>query len=273
MIKVSLDNLTLKSEGTSFQKSIPCLLSEGWELVNDFSVVYKVSRIVGGVDKQVRGVYMAPYRFTDQNLGTRVEFNPNYINVNRVSALLSHIFGAKHWELTRVDIAWDLIDEYDLTGYLIDKTRVKRNVIQSSVGRLQTIYLGSPRSEKQVRIYDKFQERCDAGDTPVGIKTWWRVEAQMRSSVAKNWESEARLILPHFADAREFSDYDRLVSLAFMNGEDLSFLSTKKLRGWRSRCRLSESDLRLRLCDCFNSNLAELQQSIELVTSKLEPSI
>ncbi|GAN41250.1 hypothetical protein LC1981_0469 [Lacticaseibacillus paracasei NRIC 1981] len=273
MIQVSLDNLTLKSEGTSFQKSIPSLLGEGWELVNDFSVVYKVSRIIGGLDKQVRGVYMAPYRFTDQNLGTRVEFNPNYISVDRVSALLSHIFGAKHWELTRVDIAWDLIDEYDLTNYLIDRTRVKRNILQSSVGRLQTIYLGSPRSEKQVRIYDKFQERSDAKDTPVGINTWWRVEAQMRSSVAKNWRSEASSILPCFINVEDLSDYDRLISLAFMNGEDLSFLSEKKLRGWRSRCKLSESDLRLRLCDCFNSNLAELRQSVDLVTSKLEPSL
>lgn len=269
MIRVSLDNLTLKCDQASFKSVVPELVDAGWEIVNDVALVFKISRDIGGQSQRLRGIYMAPYRFTADNCGVRVEFNPNYIPVETVSNMLRDIYGVKTWEITRVDVAWDLLDEYPMTDFVVDKPRVKRNIIQSSTGRLQTLYLGASSSEKQVRIYDKLQERKDAGDAPRDVKSWWRVEAQMRSATAKAWQINAREILPIFVRLDQLSSTDRLIALGFMNGEDLSFLGTKKLRTWRSRCGLNDSGLRAILLDVFNSSAATLEKQVELVTSKL----
>ncbi|MBK5482933.1 replication initiation factor domain-containing protein, partial [Peribacillus sp. TH16] len=100
--------------------------------------------------------------------------------------------------ITRFDIAIDDFEGYFKFPQLIKK--IKKGHVRSRfrTARIQekvvlndgstagtTIYFGSPKSEIQVRIYDKLQERLSAGkEIEDGIEVWNRTELQLRDKRA-----------------------------------------------------------------------------------------
>lgn len=100
--------------------------------------------------------------------------------------------------ITRFDIAIDDFKGYFTFPQLIKKikkghvrSRFRKARIQESVELNDgstagtTIYFGSPKSEIQVRIYDKLQERLSAGKTlEDGVEVWNRTEIQLRDKRA-----------------------------------------------------------------------------------------
>lgn len=115
--------------------------------------------------------------------------------------------GQPVWHPTRVDFAFDFVnfsedlysrcsrflhDEYSDYGYV--KTNGSCRPIKYSVrsGGERTIYLGSARSDRLLRIYDKKLEQLDRSGilkyTPIDddITNWTRIELQVRNGNAYN---------------------------------------------------------------------------------------
>lgn len=113
---------------------------------------------------------------TNKQKRMRIEFNPNRLTSDESKKELTNLLGMlKEVHITRKDVAIDIRD-IDLLGtfYLLDGKARKQINYKNSSGRLETMYLGSARSEKKVRIYDK------AVESGLNEAVWWRVEAQLR---------------------------------------------------------------------------------------------
>lgn len=118
------------------------------------------------------------------------------------------------WHLTRIDFAFDFINYAgDLCDQLIrhineQKTPSDRIVLygdspikyRMALGGQKTIYLGSPQSERQLRVYDKKLQYIDqrtgfyVKDNPYdNPESWIRIELQLRKKAA----NEIGLALDH----------------------------------------------------------------------------
>lgn len=91
----------------------------------------------------------------------RMEFNPKHINHNEKEWVLENILPLlTNIGLSRLDIAFDC--DYNLAKFAyIQKIQTKRTKIESRKGDLETLYLGTRKSEKMVRIYNKAVELRD----------------------------------------------------------------------------------------------------------------
>lgn len=272
LIRCSLDNVTLVSSTASFVSSLGQLLENGWEPAQYQSVVFRTSRTIGARTDKVRAIYMQMYSLPGEgNEGTRIEFNPNYISIDEVIKQISFLTSCNKFRLSRLDVAFDIVDEYDLHDFVIDLPRVKRQTISSSASKLETLYLGAPKSNKRVRIYDKRLERLSHGYLEFQLPSrWWRVEVQLRANYARDWLHCVEPSLPAFARFDALDDTSRLISYGFMSGYDMSFLSTKKLRTWRSKVCSAQTDLRDELTVAFNDNVHQLNAQINTLLDNFE---
>lgn len=112
----------------------------------------------------------------DKKKRMRIEFNPNRLTSHESKKELTNLLGMlKEVHITRKDVAIDIRD-IDLLGtfYLLDGKGRNRTKYEDASGKLQTVYLGTARSEKRLRIYDK------AVESGLSQTVWWRVEAQLR---------------------------------------------------------------------------------------------
>lgn len=118
----------------------------------------------------------------------RYEFNPNHWDseYKRDGNIMSILRMMKNPSITRNDIAIDVIGE-DLGKYnWVDMKSRKRILHEDGVRNLETLYIGSSRSDSRLRIYNKSKERLDKGVDPPH-KIWWRVEAQLRGEDASGY--------------------------------------------------------------------------------------
>lgn len=102
------------------------------------------------------------------------------------------LFAAQEGKVTRLDVALDSDDrtifekvwEYIIQGKYCSKYRTIRTVEQKKKGIIgRTVYLGSRKSEKFIRIYDKGAEQLQKGKKVEG--TWIRYELELKGSCAK----------------------------------------------------------------------------------------
>lgn len=117
----------------------------------------------------------------------RLEFNPNKLRLVDSEIIDTIIPFLEDISISRADLAFDLF-EVDCSEFVLEKkgrpTATKE--FRSSTGTLETKYLGAPRSEKQVRLYNKKKEQLQNGtdkdkDFASQFKHWWRLEFQLRS--------------------------------------------------------------------------------------------
>ncbi|AGK71420.1 hypothetical protein I872_06680 [Streptococcus cristatus AS 1.3089] len=117
----------------------------------------------------------------------RIEFNPNKLRPVDNNILNSIIPNLEDISISRADLAFDLF-EVDCSEFVFEKkgrpTATKEWRDQN--GKLETKYLGSSRSEKQIRLYNKKVEQLENGsenDKEFARKFthWWRLEFQLRS--------------------------------------------------------------------------------------------
>ena len=113
----------------------------------------------------------------------RFDFNPNKLALlldTPVKEFLASIFENAHY--SRADIACDIFDVPNeiVRQYNYERAVTKRPFYAMGT-RLQTIYWGSAQSERQVRLYDKVAEQLAKKEIlPPDVKTWWRLEFQLR---------------------------------------------------------------------------------------------
>lgn len=133
----------------------------------------------------------------------------DYLTLNGISTfeVLRKPLPKDKAHVTRIDIAYDLVD------YMPDFQRKLKEfclnpVNQSSYQRLaicnlpggstfslrtgdqETVYIGAPTSDKLLRVYDKYMQKCKKTgvleESPYGvdIKSWIRIEWQLRNKKA-----------------------------------------------------------------------------------------
>ncbi|MDD4706415.1 MAG: replication initiation factor domain-containing protein [Bacilli bacterium] len=113
------------------------------------------------------------FQYNRETYECRIEFNPNKINELENEILQFILKQCFNYHLTRIDIACDLFN-YKLQDYNITTLKpMKKAYYYDRVGELETVYIGSLKSNRFFRIYNKAREQNEVGD-------WWRVELQLR---------------------------------------------------------------------------------------------
>lgn len=122
----------------------------------------------------------------DNDNSVRIDFNPNKANREQIDLMLSHL---KYPHATRNDIAIDYyLDDFQNIKWSSMRPR-KRNYWEDSYGNVETLYIGSPSSDKRFRIYNKSVQQKDRskwGDSWEDSEAdtihpnHWRVEVQQR---------------------------------------------------------------------------------------------
>lgn len=136
----------------------------------------------------------------------RIDFNPNKIKPFLASSMKNFIhdlFLEPHF--SRADIACDILgvpDDFVTQYRVVDPISFKP--IYGRSGKLETAYWGSRSSERQIRMYNKkLEQETKRKVVPKEIKTWWRLELQLRRGKASDWhnmvlESLDSFASPHF---------------------------------------------------------------------------
>lgn len=187
VVKVSWDKLTIVGD-------IKNLLAFE-RLVNNSTHV----NLIKNTQSEIKGFFLNDlvyFEYTPMRAKTlkvsnmRLEFNPNHLADYHKHILMQDILplvAFKH--LSRADLAFDL--DTDLSRLKVHyKRNVKTKYYFSETNQLETLYLGSSTSERQLRMYNKKLEReSNDDDSLASYKNYWRVEFQMRREAINSWQS------------------------------------------------------------------------------------
>ena len=114
----------------------------------------------------------------------RIDFNPNKITLRGKHILNYLLQKTKNIHYSRLDLAIDLFN-YNISEYnIIDIGNRKSAFFYDRVGKLETIYSGSMKSNKYIRIYNKAVEQ------KLKNMDWWRFEIQLRDVYIDKYLSE-----------------------------------------------------------------------------------
>ena len=111
----------------------------------------------------------------------RIEFNPSSLKLNEICLLLQ-MLGKRRLiscNVSRIDVAIDYGREVNPLAFC-DKYVRKHSVYWGKDTGAQSVYLGSKKSDKFTRIYDKSLEQKESFDIKIG-GSWWRVESEIRT--------------------------------------------------------------------------------------------
>lgn len=112
------------------------------------------------------------YSFDSKSI--RIEFNPNKVNDLSKQVIKKLLFYTTNIHFTRLDIACDLFN-YNFKDYNITSLKpIKKAFYYSTSNALETAYIGSLKSNRFFRIYNKALEQ------KIKDIDWWRVELQLR---------------------------------------------------------------------------------------------
>ncbi|MDN6166878.1 MAG: replication initiation factor domain-containing protein [Tetragenococcus koreensis] len=140
----------------------------------------------------------------------RIDFNPNklgtFVDYN-IKNFIHQLFIEPHF--SRADVACDI---YNLPDELIQQytlaDAVSYRPIYGRSGELETMYWGSRGSERQVRLYNKYIEQGRKKQyIHEDVKSWWRLEVQLRRAKANEWDKILTETLDSFS-ALEFMPLD-----------------------------------------------------------------
>ena len=183
---LDFEQLMRLNEGNGYLKAVG---NNGWQLLDQYEENIAYIEILKW--QEVKG---------------RIDFNPNKISqflAGSMKNFIHDLFLEPHF--SRADIACDIIDVPDefITQYrVVDPVSFKP--IYGRSGKLETAYWGSRASERQIRMYNKkLEQETKRKIVPPEIKTWWRLELQLRRGKATDWyamvhESLDSFASPHF---------------------------------------------------------------------------
>lgn len=152
---------------------------------------------------QDKGLY--GYKFSYTAVGCKLLFTPDRPEVHvQLSGRGCDAFDCfslpNDAKVTRLDIAFDSFDGYytveDVWGCLLqDKYAGKSRTIDGYMGFAgkhsgRTVYIGSPKSDTRLRIYDKAAEQGITQKQRLDYKDWSRFELQLRGDSASVAYSE-----------------------------------------------------------------------------------
>jgi len=140
----------------------------------------------------------------------RIDFNPTKLGTfvdSDIKGFIHEIFIQPHF--SRADVACDI---YNLPDELVNQYQMADAIsyrpIYGRSGEVETMYWGSRSSERQVRLYNKYIEQGRKKQyIHDDVKTWWRLEVQLRRSKASEWNKVLTETLESFC-ALEFMPVD-----------------------------------------------------------------
>jgi replication protein len=242
------------------KKGIAEATSNGWTLLDEYGE---------------NVAYVEVLKFKDKKTGLekgRIDFNPNKIRdfiKSDLKDFIKMMFYKPHF--SRADVACDVInldDEY-VSNYRIAQA-VSFRPFYGQSGALETAYWGARSSERQVRLYNKKIERLKKGEiVPSKIKSWWRLELQLRRSKASEWVNVVDESLDNFYNPK-FIDLDlSAVDKIMLDGlhadhQNWSKLSDNSRRKYRKLSKLisKEDELTQHLKESFSESVEDLDKQL-----------
>lgn len=250
---LDFEQLMRLNEGNGYLKAVG---NNGWQLLDQY---------------EENIAYIEILKWQDGK--GRIDFNPNKINRFLASSMKNFIhdlFLEPHF--SRADIACDIIDVPDefITQYrVVDPVSFKP--IYGRSGKLETAYWGSRASERQIRMYNKkLEQETKRKIVPPEIKTWWRLELQLRRGKATDWyamvnESLDSFASPHFLPL-DVKPNDKVMIFGLIaNPEMWGFLERKmkyKLRAILKR-ESQNDELTNHLRETFSESADELKKELD----------
>lgn len=220
--------------------------------------------------------YVETLPFKDPNTGKekgRIDFNPNKIESflkTDLKSFISMMFDNPHF--SRADVACDILDlpdDYVSQYRLVDA--VSFRPYYGMNGALETAYWGARSSERQVRMYNKRLEQEKKQQVlPEEVKTWWRLELQLRRGKADEWVDIVHDTLDSFYSLHYFPTDMKVtdkVMIAGLHAEHSlwSQLSDNTKRKYRKLMKqiAKEDELLQHLKSSFSENIDTLKRELE----------
>lgn len=115
---------------------------------------------------------------TEEEQKMRFEFNPHKFTKKNEKYPMQILRLMRNPYFTRKDIAIDFYN-MDMNNYVVYDLRSRKQVeYRTGQYEMETLYLGSFKSDEVTRIYNKGKEQGIDGK-------WWRIESQLRGDKAK----------------------------------------------------------------------------------------
>lgn len=142
------------------------------------------------------------YIETTHNNQIRIDFNPSKLDEQSKDKMMMFINMLSNIHLSRIDIAFDIINNPLAIKHRIYRENVSERVIETFKGRsseIETIYWGARGSDQQIRLYNKkIEQKKRHKEVDSNIKEWVRLELQLRSSKTDDWNNLVSKMLSEF---------------------------------------------------------------------------
>jgi len=171
--------------------------------------------------------YVEKVKFDDTKV--RIDFNPNKLKLHIKGSLkdfIKMIMIDPHF--SRADVA---VDIFNLPDNMVNQYQlvesVSKRLFFGRGGALETMYWGSSSSERQIRLYNKYVEQKHKRKIiPKDIKTWWRLEVQLRAGKTNDWVCHLEKTLEKFVSLayipENLSASDKLMMIAISEHPEIA---------------------------------------------------
>lgn len=151
----------------------------------------------------------------------RMEFNPNKLEKGHLTFYYNILNRIKYPNVTRIDWAVDYPE--DMSKYDFKQLTSRKTIeYKSRTGILETLYIGSPKSDKFTRVYNKALEKrktklklIDEEEEIKVKETLWRVEA-----VVKNFELKVEREVEKWVEHPEGASTVKIPQFHWITGHD-----------------------------------------------------
>lgn len=277
-MRVSIDRLTIVAEENLILDigHLPDL--HGLKFFGDRRDAYQIEiesydDITGEILKE-NIAFINFYTFSKYTKGVRVDFNPNRRNSmnsahlawRTLHKILTGMVGKKR--LSRIDIAFDVFDNR-MENYRYFKPGIGKT-IYSREGRVETLYYGSPMSDKQIRQYNKQREQLKRG---IRSDEWWRLELQLRTKYISRAAEQINEMLIWFK-SRDWEYLENLSDKMMLTALDVnpdwySELSVqKKAKVNKLRKNSPNDELSKELLKCYEKQKNNLELELQKYISQ-----
>lgn len=265
---ITITGLFLKSSAKQELTSIGWVIAKpvNREVFNLELQEKKINHITNKVDINVKA-RIQPNEYRDTwSLRTS-----NHITKSDKEKILKAVSYFIKPKITRIDLAFDFINFNDAgMHYRFYKPGTKTTTITNTSGKVETIYCGSSKSNRQYRYYNKLRERTNnkAEDIPKSYYSWERLELTTKN---RDLDHEVKRMLtcfkrPKYANNNlkgtakiafiGLSEHPELISVLSKNTKKKYKEYLEKYQGYDA----NYSELALKI---FNANKTEIVKEVE----------
>lgn len=277
-VQVSIDRLTIVAEDNLILNAGQLPELYGLKFFADRQDAYQIE--IQSVDELTGEIlveniaFINFYAFGKDSTGIRVDFNPNRrkslnsddLAWKTLDKILMGMIGKKR--LSRIDIAFDVFDSR-MANYRYFKAGIGKTIYARD-GQDETIYYGSPMSDKQIRQYNKQREQLKKG---IRSDEWWRLELQLRTKYISKASEQIEEMLLWFKERNwehieNPTDRAILMALDMNPGMYAQFSKDKKTKINKQRKNSPNDNLGKELLECYEKQKNNLELELQKYISK-----